>query len=376
MRILVLACLLLSTMPAHAAEASGYISELLDTFKSAAEVWPPIIREHTTYLFWGLATISFTWGFVELALKGQAEAPAVIAEVVRRVIALGFFWWLFQEGPNLAGSIVDSFLALGSRLGGQIIEPTGIFDLGYNVVSSVINAMSWKAPVSALIYGFAALAVLIIIAFISLQMTVLLIQYYVILYGGVVMLALGGSEWTRNYALGYFKLILGLGVKFLVMQLIVHLALGVLNPIIATDTISADAILLLVPTLIITWGLIREIPQLAQSLVNGADQTTGNSVAGAVQMAAVAAGVVAGASKVMATQGVGVSQLLQAASQQTASQNSDPSKPMTSTQKVAQTLKTAGSALMQAGGSGGESIGAKSAFGRAAQHIKNKSDKP
>jgi len=164
-----------------------------------------------------------------------------------------------------------------------------------------------------------AIGIVVIFAFITLQLMVLIIQYYFFLNAGVVMMGFLGHEWSREYGINYFKLMIGLGVKYLTMQLIIVLTLDITQGWLKESDLTWTQLIIILPTMIIIWGLIREVPQMAQSLVSGSDQTTGNAVAGAMQAAAAMAAIAAGAFAAAGggagmAQGAGnMSQLLQGA---------------------------------------------------------------
>ncbi|SGZ00255.1 P-type conjugative transfer protein TrbL [Moritella viscosa] len=327
MRIVITVFIMLFALnPALAATGApdtGAMNELLRIFENTAGQWPAIIQPITTWLFWSLVTISWAWGFGEMALKG-ADVKALLAELFKRTFMVGFFWWLLISAPRLAAAIVNGFTWIGGQLAGSSaaytsISPSSIFDIGISLVTKILKKLSVTDPIDSLGYVLVAIGIIVIFAFITLQLMVLIIQYYFFLNAGVVMMGFLGHEWSREYGINYFKLMIGLGVKYLTMQLIIVLTLDITQRWLKESDLTWTQLIIILPTMIIIWGLIREVPQMAQSLVSGTDQTTGNAVAGAMQaaaaMAAIAAGAFAaagGASKMM--QGAGnMSQLLQGA---------------------------------------------------------------
>ncbi|MCL1132760.1 P-type conjugative transfer protein TrbL, partial [Shewanella sairae] len=175
------------------------------------------------------------------------------------------------------------------------ISPSSIFDIGISLVTQILEKLSVTKPIDSLAYAAVGIGILIIFAFITLQLMVLIIQYYFFLNAGVVMLGFLGHEWSREYGINYFKLMIGLGVKYLTMQLIIVLTLDITQTWMKQSDLTWTQLIIILPTMIVLWGLIREVPQMAQSLVSGTDQTTGNAVAGAMQAAAAVAALAAGA---------------------------------------------------------------------------------
>lgn len=282
---------------AAGAPDTGAMNALLHTFEQTAGQWPAIIMPVTTWIFWTLVTLSWSWGFGEMALKG-ADLKELIAELVKRTFMVGFFWWLLVSAPALGGTIVDGFSWVGSKLAvGKTpvssISPSSIFDIGISLVTQILKKLSMTSPYDNVGYVLVALGIIVVFAFITLQLMVVIIQYYFFLNAGVIMMGFLGHEWSREYGINYFKLMLGIGVKYLAMQLIIVLSLGIVDGWLKQSDLTWTQLIIILPTMIVIWGLVREVPQMAQSLVSGNDQTTGNAVAGAMQAAAATAALAA-----------------------------------------------------------------------------------
>lgn len=294
---LVITLLLLLLIPnayAQGVPESGAIDELLRTFENAAGQWPPVLRQYATYVFVALVTISWAWSFMWMAFK-EANITELLAELARRSLMIGFFYWLLMDGTWIAAKIVEGFQFLAQALTGKYIHPSSIFDIGYSLASEIIKKLSWTDMVDGLGFVLAGIGILIVFAFIALEMLLVIIQYYIMLNLGVIMMGFLGHEWSREYAINYFRLMLGLGVKLLSMQMIVALSLTILQGWLNTSDLTWTQILLILPCIIVIWGLVREVPALAQSLISGTDSTSGNSIAGAMQAVAATAALAAGA---------------------------------------------------------------------------------
>ncbi|MBO1272896.1 P-type conjugative transfer protein TrbL [Shewanella sp. 4t3-1-2LB] len=300
---LVFFLLLLIAIPSYAAAVpqgqgvpeSGAINELLLTFENAANVWPAIIRQYVTWLFWALVGISWAWHFLWMAFKGDSIVE-LLAELTRRSLLIGFFYWLVIDGTSIASSIVEGFMFIGNKISGQYIHPGSVFDIGFSLASEIIKKLSWTSMGDSIGFILAGLGILIIMAFITLEMVLIIIQYYIMLNLGVVMMGFLGHEWSREYGINYFRLMLGLGVKFLIMQMIVSLSLSILQTWLQTSDLTWTQVLLILPTLLVIWGLVREVPAQAASLISGVTSpTSGDAIAGAMQAAATTAAAVGAA---------------------------------------------------------------------------------
>ncbi len=263
---------------------TGAIQDIENTFRNAAELWPPIIIKYTEWLFWSLVTLSWTWAFSMMALKGT-DFTEILTELTRRTILTGFFWWLLKQAPKLGSSIVEGFSFIGNQLVGKPISASDIFDVGLSLGLAILQKLEFFNPAVNLGYTLIAIAIVIILALIALQMLLIVIQYVVFLNAGVIMMGFLGHEWSREYAINYFRLLLALGVKFFIMQIIVVLTMTILNNWIKASDLTWVQVMVILPILIVIYGLITEIPAMAASMISGTD-STGGAVAKTIQTAA------------------------------------------------------------------------------------------
>jgi P-type conjugative transfer protein TrbL len=66
-----------------------------------------------------------------------------------------------------------------------------------------------------------AAVILIILALISINMVLLLVSGWILAYAGIFFLGFGGSRWTSEIAINYYKTILGVAVSLFAMVLLV-----------------------------------------------------------------------------------------------------------------------------------------------------------
>ena len=202
------------TEPVMAQElsSSGVMNDTLKRFNEAASSWRDAIESAASRLFWALVVISMVWTFGVMALR-KADIGEFFAEFVRFTVFTGFFWWLLTnstEGMNIAGTIVQSLQSLGAQAGGlddSKLGPSSILDLGFELYDKTVQATSelgWRQMATALVMKAMALAVLFVMALISINLMIVLAVSWVMLYAGVFFLGFGGSRWTSEIALNYY----------------------------------------------------------------------------------------------------------------------------------------------------------------------------
>ncbi|WP_276282982.1 P-type conjugative transfer protein TrbL [Shigella flexneri] len=225
--------------PAMAQElsSSGVMNDVLKRFHDAAATWGPAIESAASRLFWTLVVISMVWTFGMMALR-KADIGEFFAEFVRFTIFTGFFWWLLtnaNQGMNIAGTIVQSLQTLGAQAGGlsnSNLGPSSILDLGFELYNRTVQATSelgWRQMATALVMELMALAVLFVLALIAVNLLLLLASAWILLYAGVFFLGFGGSRWTSDMAINYYKTVLGLAAQLMAMVLLVAIGKEFIN---------------------------------------------------------------------------------------------------------------------------------------------------
>lgn len=304
--------LALFSMSAHAELTNtGVLDSILSRYQTAASGWAGIIINAASWLFWTLALISMTWTFGLMALR-KADIGEFFSEFIRFTIFTGFFWWLLTNGPYFASTIYESLRKLAANVSGlnNGISPSGMVDIGFELFERVLeNSSIWK-PVDSLVGFILAIGILVILALVSINMLLLLISGWVLAYGGVFFLGFGGSRWTSDMAINYYKTVLGVAVQLMGMVLLVGIGKTFLDDyyaLMSTNGIALKEMAVMLIVVIILLLLTNKIPGMFASMITGASVSSPSFGAGsalaAASMAAAAmatggAAIAAGASQI------------------------------------------------------------------------------
>jgi type IV secretion system protein TrbL len=193
----------------------GIFDNVLERYSEAASSWATVIQGAASWLFWTLAVISMVWTFGMMALR-KADLGEFFAEFVRFIIFTGFFWWLLINGPYFATTIYDSLKQIAGQattLGQQSVSPSGIVDIGFSIFYKAVDASSLLALGETLVGILVAIGILIMLATIGINMILLVTAGWILAYGGVFFLGFGGSRWTSDLAINYYKMVLGVAIN-------------------------------------------------------------------------------------------------------------------------------------------------------------------
>jgi len=304
-----------------AAESAGVLDNVLARFQAVASSWGTIITQRATWLFWLLVVISMVWTFGMMALR-KADIGEIFAEFIRFTIFTGFFWWLLQNGPRFAVDIMTSLRMIAAQASGlpNALAPSGIVDIGFDIFYKVVDQSSVWSPMDSLFGLLLSCAILIVFALVGTNMLLLLVSSWIFAYAGVFILGFGGSRWTSEMAIGYFKSILNVGLQLFTMVLLIGIGKSFVDQYYASMsagmTLKELGVMAVVAAVLLF--LVAKVPPQIGALAGGSTGSLGSNfgVGAAVGAAAMGAAAVASAGAAVAAgaaSGAGGLQALHAA---------------------------------------------------------------
>jgi len=389
--LLPLALLLFALDASAEVSSQGLMDDVLKKFKDQATGWGDTFKSYAAWLFWTLATISLTWTFGMMALR-KADIGEFFAELIRFAIFVGFFWWLLDNGPKFANAIIESLTQIGGvanqKLGYEPeLTPSGIVDIGFEAIAHAIDKASIMSPVPSLAGFVFAFGILLLSVMIGINMLMLLISAWILAYAGIFILGFGGSKWTNEMALNYYKTVLGVGLQIMTMLLLVGIGKAIMREyfesVSKNPAITEMAVVFVVA--FIVYQLSSKVPSMIAGMVSGGSgggdmgmggfaggaavgTVMGAVATGASAVASVGKGAVPAAAKAAASlEGAGTAgfALLDAGKQTAALSGGSP---------LMKAMGIAGSSAMSAiGKSYGDKVD-NSAGGKAANKIKSDAD--
>ena len=258
---------------AHAAiDNAGILDNVLAKYSAAAATWATYITSRASWLFWTLTIISMVWTFGMMALS-KADIGEFFAEFVRFTVFTGFFWWLLTNGPTFATAIMDSLRRIaGTASGlGPSLSPSGIVDIGFDIFSKVLDKTSLWSPVDSATGLIMSGIILIVLAMIGISMLLLLVSGWILAYAGIFFLGFGGSRWTSDLAINYYKTVLSVAAQLLTMVLLVGIGKTFVDQYYAGMDAGLNlkelAVMLVVSVVLLS--LVTKVPPLIGNLAMG-----------------------------------------------------------------------------------------------------------
>ncbi len=284
---------LIISYDALASSSQGIFDTIINDYQSNMTSWPKKIRVYSEWLFWTLASISmvFTFGFM---LFKKADIGELFAEFIRFILFIGFFWWLLTNGTTISLDLISSFQKIGASISGfgKDLKPTGIVDIGFDTFFSLVEHSSWS--IKSFVAIVMSLFLLIMLSLVAFNMLLLLIQFYFLAYAGIFLLGFGGSRWTYEIALNYFKTVIGIGLQIFTMILIVGIGRAIILKYISgiqLTSITIEEITIVATIGLVMYLLTDKLPSFISGIITGASigQNSGQVSGGAALATAAAA---------------------------------------------------------------------------------------
>ena len=284
----------------------GMLDQVVTEFATRATSWQTVVMNAAMFLFWTLGTISLVFTFGFMALR-KADIGEFFAEFIRFILFFGFFLWLLRNGPAFANSIIQSLARIGEQASGVAsVTPSGIVDIGFMILKQAFRNSSIWSPVDSFIGVALSVGILILLAVVAVNMLLLLVSGWLLMYAGIFFLGFGGSRWTSDMAINYYKTVLGVAVQIMTMVLLVGIGNDLLSSFYArmnTGTLNFEELGVMLVFCVALLMLVNRVPPLVAGVISGTGIGNaggiGNFGAGAAIGAAMgAASMAAGAASV------------------------------------------------------------------------------
>lgn len=285
----------------------GMLDQVVTAFATRAASWQGAITAAATWLFWVLVMISMVWTGGMMALRG-AGIQEFFSEFVRFIMFTGFYWWLLISGPAFAADIIKSLQMLGERASGvSSVTPSGIVDIGFMIWRQAISNLTLLSPVDSVVGLALSAAIMVLLAAVAVNMMLVIVSAWLLMYAGIFYLGFGGSRWTSDMAINYYKTVLGVGMQLLTMIILIGIGVDLLNTFYAKmnkGTLNFDELGVMMVFCVTLLMLITRVPPLVANIVSGGGVGAASAIGGTAGAGTVVGAAMAGAGMASAAAGM------------------------------------------------------------------------
>jgi len=259
------------------AQDGSVLTALQNQISTAAKGWETTVMDAAKSLFWILAGIEIGIAAVWLAIQA-ASLDAWFAELVRRIMFIGFFAFVLTQGPTFAKAIVDSLFQIGA--GSGTASPADVFNAGLTVASKMSEKVQFgvfEDNTLAVCAAFAMIVTVISFSLVAAIFVSVMVEMYIGLLAGMIMLGLGGSSYTKDFAIRYLIYAFSVGMKLMALVMIARIGSEVLIGLANEPTIGdqLQTVLAIAGIAVVVFIIAMYVPNIMQGVVQGVSVTGG-----------------------------------------------------------------------------------------------------
>jgi type IV secretion system protein TrbL len=260
------------------------IDRFTETFSRYIDSGFGLISSDVAFLSSTLVGIDITLAGLFWALLGEDH---VIAQLIRKVLYVGFFALVIGNFKSLADIVFASFAGLGLKAGGgalsaaDLMRPGFVAATGFAAARPLLQAAGELVGITAFFANFVSIAVLllawliVLIAFfvMSVQLFITIIEFKLTVLAGFVLVPFALFGHTSFLAERVLGNVISSGLKLMVLAIVVGIGASLFGSLIRSDgeiTLTQAAATMLAA--IAVFGLAVFVPALAAGLVSGAPQ--------------------------------------------------------------------------------------------------------
>jgi type IV secretion system protein TrbL len=268
------------------------IDRFTETFSRYIDSGFGLLAGDVAFLTSVLVAIDITLAGLFWAMAGEDSVPA---QLIRKVLYVGFFALLLNNFKGLADIIFQSFAGLGLKASGasltaaDLMRPGFVASTGFTASRPLIEKAGELIGITTFFSNFVTIAVLmlawliVLLAFfvLSVQLFITIIEFKLTVLAGFVLVPFALFGQTAFLAERVLGNVISSGIKLMVLAIVVGIGSSLFGTLIrptgeVTLTQAASTIL----AAIAVFGLAIFVPGIAAGLVSGAPQLgAGSAVA-------------------------------------------------------------------------------------------------
>ena len=268
------------------------IDRFTDTFSRYIDSGFGLLAGDVAFLTSVLVAIDITLAGLFWALMGEDNVPA---QLIRKVLYVGFFALLLSNFKGLADIVFQSFAGLGLKASGasltsaDLMRPGFVASTGFTASKPLLEKAGELIGITSFFSNFVTIAVLmlawviVLLAFfvLSVQLFITIIEFKLTVLAGFVLVPFALFGHTAFLAERVLGNVISSGIKLMVLAIVVGIGATLFGTMIRpsgeiTLTQAASCIL----AAIAVFGLAIFVPALAAGLISGAPQLgAGSAVA-------------------------------------------------------------------------------------------------
>jgi type IV secretion system protein TrbL len=206
------------------------LNQIATQFYNVGISYGTAIQPYALKLFFALLLIDVVVTWIQYTVEGQADPSYFLGRTIKHLLSAGFIYLMIVNAFAWMNAVVSSFSRIGAAITGlPNLSPETVLQLGGQMASTIFNTPASTSMIAnleiAIIQSICGFVVLLAFTIAAIALLFTLVESYIAIGGGVLLLGFGGSRFTTSAAEGYFPFVIRVGVRLLFYYLV--LAVGV-----------------------------------------------------------------------------------------------------------------------------------------------------
>ncbi len=185
-------------------------NDIVAQFYSAAAKYSAGIQPYAIKLFLALLLIDILVTWIQFTAEGQLDASHFLGRLIKHILSGGFVYLMIVNAFSWMNAVVKSFSTIGAAVTGlPALSAQTVLQLGANMAGTIFDAPANANMMTnielAIVQSVAAFFVLLSFVVTAAMLILTLIEAYLVVGGGVILLGLGANRFTARRR-GLFRL--------------------------------------------------------------------------------------------------------------------------------------------------------------------------
>lgn len=276
--VVVVGCAIAAVAVAQGQQGAPVLDGIGQQYQAASRLWRPRLIPIAQRLFMLLAAIEFVVSGAIWALR-RDSLDDIAAKFLLKFTLVAFLLTLITSYTFWLPPIINGFAFAGEQaIGGLTVSPSSVMEIGretsFRVLATLDVGVMLRNPAMAVYAALSAIIIALAYIAIAAQLVLVLVESYVVLGGGVLLLGFAAFRGTAGFAEQLVAYTFGIGVKIFLMYLIIGLGTEIARswlPLIEASTFfgPASPLLQVVGGAVIFAVLAIRIPNVVAARLSG-----------------------------------------------------------------------------------------------------------
>ncbi len=219
---------------------TGAYNNILNAFVTTANTWQAKLLPLVTRIFWGFFAAEFLYQLTFKKILSNDLSKLYVFFVIRIFTAyifafvflnlqtyMGIIGFFTRIGADLGGYQLD----FGGTTGGMGITPSDLVSYltcKFSIIMAILAAASAIPMIGGMqdYFGISLLVIVVLINLIGVMFLVTMVDAYIVLFGGFILVGFSGSSWTQSYWQKYLSYAVGSGIRLFMTCLLLGLVVA------------------------------------------------------------------------------------------------------------------------------------------------------